>query len=174
MMKKKPVVKVLVGYPACGKSTYSKMLKGSYIVLSSDGIRKELYGDEAIQGNPSDIFPLLYARMEDALRHGENVVVDSTNITKWERNNALNIAKKYSDNVIAVVFSTPVEVCKERNRKRVRTVPEFVYDKMAARYEQPTTAEGFTEVEVVQYLYIVCFFEEQCRKRDGKTPSLFS
>ena len=43
------MVKMLIGLPACGKSTYAKNLEG-FKVLSSDSIREELYGDDLLWG----------------------------------------------------------------------------------------------------------------------------
>ena len=50
----RPRLVLLVGPPGCGKSTYAKKYietNSNTIHLTSDGIRKELWGDEAIQGD---------------------------------------------------------------------------------------------------------------------------
>lgn len=55
---KEPIVYVLVGCPACGKSTFAKNFDNDTVVISSDAIREELYGNEAIQGNGKEVFGL--------------------------------------------------------------------------------------------------------------------
>ena len=49
-------------------------------------------------------------------------------------------------NLGAEFFDVPLEVCLERNRNRLRQVPEDVMQKMAANLEPPTLEEGFTRI----------------------------
>ena len=60
---------VMCGLPSSGKTTYAKLLAEEIdgIVVSSDGIRAEWYGDEAIQGDPSKIFREVELRCKNAL-----------------------------------------------------------------------------------------------------------
>ena len=55
---------MLIGLPGSGKSTYAKQYLADHIEntmwCSSDTIRKELYGDENIQGNPKTVFEHLH------------------------------------------------------------------------------------------------------------------
>jgi predicted kinase len=43
----------------------------------------------------------------------------------------------------------PLEVCRERNRRRNRVVPDEVLERMAAKLVPPTVEEGFDRVVVV-------------------------
>ena len=138
---------ILIGLPASGKSTYAEEIKNdNTIVLSSDSIRKEIYGDESIQGNPKEIFDILYSRMRSALSENKDVIVDATNINIRDRSLAINIAKEFNSYIKAVVFTTSIEECKERNLKRERVVPDFVYDRMTSKFEEPTLEEGFDDI----------------------------
>jgi predicted kinase len=58
------------------------------------------------------------------------------------------MAQLYDCTVEAVLFDTPVELCKARNGSRNRVVPEWVIDMMAARMARPTIEEGFASVTV--------------------------
>ena len=137
-------VTILIGLPASGKSTVSKKIENTFVkVLSSDAIRAELYGDEATQGNPADVFGLLYNRMDNLLSDGFSVIIDATNICKRERSEAIRIAKKHGARVEALVMDTPFAECVRRNDVRERKVPGFVFDRMIAKYEEPTLSEGF-------------------------------
>ena len=143
-----PMLQVLVGFPASGKSTYAKsdnFANGS-VVLSSDEIRAELFGSEEIQGNPAEVLATLKSRLKENLEDGEDVIVDATSINSLERSDYVKIAKECNTIPVAIVFDTPIEECKRRNQNRDRKVPDFVYDKMAAKYEEPSTDEGFSDV----------------------------
>ena len=138
-----PNVFILVGYPASGKSTRAKEVPGT--VLSSDTIREELYGNEETQGNPKEVFDTLYQRMETLLAIGQSIIVDATNINRWERKRAIDLAKKWNArNIVCINIDTPIEECKKRNQARERKVPDFVYDRMSQKFESPSYDEGFT------------------------------
>ena len=112
--------------------------------------RSELFGAEELQGDPKQVFSLLRERLAVAIDEGHDVIVDATNMSRWERASYIDIAKEHDATPVAVLFTTPVEVCKQRNAQRTRVVPEFVYDRMLSRYEKPTLEEGFAQIlEVV-------------------------
>ncbi len=142
------MLKVLVGLPGCGKSTYSESLEG-YTVLSSDMIREEIWGSADVQGNPKEVFDLLYKRMEKLFEQGENVVLDATNIKKRDRSVALKLAEKYNQPVEAIVFTVPFDICWERNNSRERKVPMEAYTRMVRQFEMPTEEEGFDKITTI-------------------------
>jgi predicted kinase len=51
--------------------------------------------------------------------------------------------------VEAVYFDVPLAVCRERNARRRRVVPDEAMVKMAAKLVPPTVEEGFARVTVV-------------------------
>ena len=110
-----------------------------------------MYGDEAIQGNPNEVFDELYYRMEECLKQDRDVVIDATSIGKRERYTTIKMAKQYNAKLEAVVFKTPVPVCIRRNDERVRTVPDYAMDHMIRKFEDPTIAEGFDIIRVIRY-----------------------
>ena len=141
------MVTLLIGLPASGKSTYAAEEKPD-LILSSDKIRGELYGDESVQGNPAQVFSILYGKMEEAINDGaEHIIIDATNINRKDRAKAIEIAKGGNHIVRAVVMDTPIAVCIRRNDARKRKVPDFVFDKMLRKYEEPTLSEGFDIIE---------------------------
>ena len=138
---------LLIGLPGSGKSTlaerYAKNRK-YVVIVSSDKIREELYGDEATQGDNNKIFSLVRERAEAALKDCKDVIIDATNLTVKDRSAYFDIAKTYDALVTGILFDVPIKECKRRNSKRDRVVPDFVYDKMMKRYEPPQLSEGFT------------------------------
>ena len=142
------MIKMLIGLPGCGKSTYAKKFP-NFVVLSSDSIRGELFGDESVQSNPALVFQVLYERMEDALQTNKNVIFDATNIKIRDRKQALDLAEKYNVPVEGIVFDIPLDVCLERNAQRERQVPYEAYERMLAQYVKPTLDEGFSSITFI-------------------------
>ena len=144
---------MLVGIPAVGKDTWAREYVKKHpdtVIHSSDDIREELYGDASHQGSPIKVFELMRSRTLRDLRAGKDVIYNATNIKYKDRKSILSQLKKI-DNLTCYckIFVAPVEVCKERNAKRDRVVPDFVYDKMLRAWQTPCEWEGFDKIEVV-------------------------
>lgn len=150
--KKKNVLIVLCGLPASGKSTYAEMLaeSGVFQRVCPDLIRKELYGDESIQGNGKQVFLIAYKRLQQLGQSGNNVVFDATNITHYHRANLVKRMKPYFDILICKWFSTPASICYERNFYRDRQVPSNIIKRMSDNFEEPTMDEGWDYVEEIK------------------------
>lgn len=145
----RPKFIMLVGIPGSGKSTHAKnlILSTNGIHLSSDGIRAELYGDEAIQGNPSEVFEIMHRRTLEALADGNNVIYDATNITRKDRASIMSKIPKYVETECHIVWA-PIETCIERDSKRERSVGKEVIDRMLKRFQAPYYDEGFDSIEI--------------------------
>ena len=145
---------MLVGAPRSGKSTWAKRLakeaerydKEVYIV-SSDSIREELYGDESIQGDSSEVFALAHKRIMNALRANYDFVVfDATNI---KRKNRLSLMKKiweFECEKHCMVFAEPYHILINRSRLAHRFVPEAVIWNMIKNFEVPLYSEGYDKI----------------------------
>ena len=147
----RPKLVILVGPPGCGKSTYAtKYIEENIntIHLSSDGIRKELWGDEAIQGDNSEVFSLMQTRAIDALNNGQNVIYDATNMTRKDRSYIIELCPKFVK-IEAHIIWAPIETCIERDAARERTVSKTVIDKMLKRFQPVWFDEGVDEIEVI-------------------------
>lgn len=143
----------MVGLPGSGKSTFANTMAqrhgDSTIVVSTDSIRKELFGSEDVQAHGDKVFALAYKRIEEGLAHGYDVVFDATNLTKRARKDIFKLFPIVEH--LAIYVSTPVEVCKERNANRSRVVPEEVINKMANKLTPPSTEEGFGTIVEIQF-----------------------
>ena len=145
----RPILILLCGIPGSGKTTYAEKIKNSYTYhLSSDAIRKELYGDENIQGNPSDVFALMQDRAIMLLNNGFDVIYDATNITRKDRANIIAKCPKVAQIECHIVWA-PIEICIERDASRKRTVGKEVIDRMLKRFQAPYYDEGIDEIEVI-------------------------
>lgn len=140
----RPIVYVMIGAPASGKSTYAQNLQGR--IVSSDAIRAELYGDESIQGNSADVFKVFYNKARAELAKGNDIILDATNLTIKNRKNVFNNLKGYNCKYIAVVCSSSLETLLERNKNRFRVVPENVVARMYKSFQEPSYEEGFDEI----------------------------
>ncbi|MDJ0388288.1 ATP-binding protein [Roseomonas sp. E05] len=76
---------VLVGPPGAGKSSWARANHPAEDIVSSDAIRKELYGDETFQGDPVPVFMRLRRMVTDRLAAGRSAVVDATNLKRDDR-----------------------------------------------------------------------------------------
>ena len=147
-----PTLKVIVGVPGSGKTTYCNEYVESHVGqpvvhLSSDKLRKELLGDTNDQSQNGKIFEEMKTRALNYLDAGCTVLYDATNITRKDRQHILDACPKY---VIkeAVVCWAPVSMCIERDSNRDRTVGKDVIDRMLKRFQAPYFDEGFDRIHV--------------------------
>ena len=139
---------MMVGLPASGKSTYAKLLAEEIdgIVVSSDGIRAEWYGDENVQGDPSKIFREIEQRCKNALGAGRSVIMDATNMNAKKR---VNFLKRMPEcKKVCVVMAVPFDVCVRRDEMRPRSVGPAVMEKMRKNFQMPYYNEGWDHIEV--------------------------
>jgi predicted kinase len=148
-----PKVVLLIGVPGSGKSTHAKQRfqPPTHSILSTDTIREELFGDESVQGDWHRIESLLRERVASFLAKGTIPVIDATHAQQKHRAHAIKWIRKLGAEVHAVYVATPLAICKERNQRRPRKVPEAVITSMYAALQKnpPAQSEGFQSIEVV-------------------------
>ena len=150
-------VTLMVGIPGSGKSYEAQRLvqEGfADVIISSDGLRRELLNDETRQDQNEAVFKEFYKRMTDYLKAGKSVVLDATNINIKTRKLAFHHieACKIKDlKVYAYVVNTPLNVILEQNEERDRIVPVEVIDKYLSMYQHPQKYEGFDAIMLKNY-----------------------
>ena len=117
-----PEFVMTVGISGSGKSRwcYNQHNIATDIVADSDEIRRELWQDVNDQQNPDKVFHEMFVQTKSALSRNINVFYCATNLGMKYRIHTLNqIKRRFPDvHCRAVVFNTPLSICKEWNKKR--------------------------------------------------------
>ncbi|NDG74811.1 MAG: ATP-binding protein [Synechococcaceae bacterium WB8_1B_136] len=147
---------LLIGPPASGKTTLAGVLAEltGAVVLSTDAVRGEIFGDAAVQGPWRDIEALLHQRIREAVAAGMPVIVDATHARRpWRLAITQALALPAPVEWIGWWLYTPLSTCLQWNHSRKRLVPEPVIREMAAALADPvfgpSRAEGMASVVAV-------------------------
>lgn len=166
-----PLNHLLIGPPSSGKSTFAKTLQqglGEAVILSTDSIREQLYGDAATQGPWEEIEAELQHQIQQAIADGKVIIYDATNVKRAWRMSFLQKSAAQGLNWLAWELKTDLDTCKAWNQQRQRMVPEAVIEDFY-RYQQqlqPTLAEGFVglvQVNPAQDLDISTLIQSQLK-----------
>lgn len=143
----------LYGFPSAGKTTYSKKLKleleeKGYLVeiVSSDEVRKELYGSEDHYGNSEEIFKILMDRAKWFLCEGKVVIYDACNLWRSYRIDVLNALSSINVRKILVRINNTKEICLKSHKYRGRNIPEEKLLPYFEINEPPRMEEGWEEI----------------------------
>ncbi|AMA08338.1 AAA family ATPase [Picosynechococcus sp. PCC 73109] len=139
----------LIGAPGSGKSTFAQWLRQTMpqaCLISTDGIRAQLYEDPGIQGDWPTIEAIVLWRLHQAIAQGKPVIYDATNCHQPWR---LDFLEKCPPmDWLAWYLACPLEICLARNQRRSRQVPPEIIEKMIHDLEAapPQAQEGFLEI----------------------------
>lgn len=136
---------VMCGISGSGKSTWaeSHFSVATTRIVSTDAIRKEIWGDENNQQQSNKIFEVAFCRISFYLQQGFNVIFDATNLSSRDRR---EIVKKYrgiTKQLICVDFGNDVQQALKNQESRVRKVPTEIIERQAKKYRKPTSDEGW-------------------------------
>jgi len=150
---------LLIGQPASGKTTLANALaplltapgEPPALVLSTDVIRAEVFGDAAVQGPWVDIQQRLHQRIAAAVAAGVPVIVDATHARRaWRLAITQALPLPAPVEWIGWWLHTDLPTSMEWNVRRQRPVPVPVIQEMAASLADPhfgpARAEGFAAI----------------------------
>ena len=142
---------LVMGLSGSGKSywTNNTAEDEGMVILSSDALRKEFYGDERIQDNPSFIFEQMRIRTLQALKEAKNVAYDATNLSSKRRKALLRQLPKDVYKICHCII-TPLEKCIENDSKRERHVSERVIMRQLEQFEVPWFDEGWDIIFIIK------------------------
>lgn len=140
-----------IGLPGSGKSTYGLSLDDTYVVVSSDAIREELYGNVEDNKHNDRTYDTMLKRSVAALNEGKNVYFDACNVWSKKRVNMLREIRHrltVKATFDCLVFAIPFEYCKHNNLSRDRVVPEYAMIRMYKAFQSPHNIEGWDNIYV--------------------------
>ena len=140
---------VMVGISGSGKSTRAKECYPNATIVSSDEIRERVFGDVNDQTHNGKVFDIMFQDCVTALKAGNDVVYDATNLSSKRRKALLKNMKTAVGcdlNFIAHVVVTIYENCLDRNSNRERKVPNEVIKRQFLSFQVPTEMEGFNDI----------------------------
>ena len=150
---------LLIGAPGSGKTTLAQhlapLLRGPQgepgLILSTDVIRAELYGDASVQGPWDEIRGVMLERLNLAVAAGTPVIIDATHARRsWRLLYTQVLELPQPVEWIGWWLTTKLEQCKAWALLRDRPVPEAViedfYSSINHRIFKPERAEGFATV----------------------------
>ena len=145
-----PKLIMMIGVAGSGKSTIAmriaSQMEEEVVLLSSDTIRGEIYGDENCQRDPGRVFDIMHQRTVAALSQSISVIYDATNLSCKRRMNFLkSIAHIDCRKECVVVVTTPEDI-EERMKLRDRKVPMEVVHKQLCQFQCPNYYEGWDDI----------------------------
>lgn len=158
-------VKIMVGIPGSGKSTFAKQeaqfleMDGFHVaIISRDEVRKSFVGDREYFSRETEVFDEFIRQINECLELGiDYVFVDATHISQQSRAKLLGRLQPDENTTLTFeVCDCGIETCIARNnlREGFAKVPESAIRKMARGFKAPTSAEfqlykyGFKDVKI--------------------------
>ncbi|HEY9747433.1 MAG TPA: AAA family ATPase [Allocoleopsis sp.] len=148
---------ILIGLPGSGKTTLAQHLitaSPERRLISTDAIRAQLFGDEAVQGPWLQVWREVQQQFQQSViqiaqGHIQDAIYDATNTARKQRRRVLTLARSLGfKDIVGLWLDLPLEVCLARNRQRDRVVPEAVMLRMHRQLlgAPPALQEGFTSL----------------------------
>lgn len=124
------------------------------VLISSDNIRRDLYGDAAIQGDWLQVWQDVERQLREVATQIQRcersaAIYDATNVVRKQRREAIALARQSGfTHITGIWLDTPLWLCLQRNQQRDRQVPADVIQRMSRCLEgaPPSRLEGFNSL----------------------------
>ena len=155
-----PVI-IMVGPPGSGKSKIARLAAqtSDLLLIDIDRIRRELNRGQFNTAFTARAWAVAYARIEEAIRYGQGVVVDATNVDPRNRHRLVKACRATTAGgkcyIEAWVMQTSLEECLRHNTEKGLPVPVDVIHSLWDRIQQHPVdpqREGFDHVEMKEPL----------------------
>ncbi|MEX0998992.1 MAG: ATP-binding protein [Thermodesulfobacteriota bacterium] len=142
---------ILTGLPYAGKTTLTTELvdRFGFNIVSTDNIidDKVFEVKDMTQKDWNVVYTEAYEQLKHFLSHSKDVIFDSANLKKSERNTAKEIATNCNTECLVIYLNTSKSEILARWSKNQQTndrshVNEKVLDNALALFEEPTTDEN--------------------------------
>lgn len=178
-----PILIVVCGIIATGKSTVSKKVSGAIGIelIRSDRVRKELAGmspeehayEPYGQGIYSPEFSKktyeeMMARAKDRLSKGSSVILDATFSKKWQREAAKEVAVNAGARFLCIETVAPEEVIRERSQQRTESGESISDGRLELLPQIKENFENIEELEEEEYVVIDTSKEEEEKEKMNK------
>lgn len=148
-----------------GKSTLGRQLyweDKDTVMISSDSIRLELFGDENDQTHNVEVFDEMKRRTRARLRENKTVIYDATNLSSKRRIGFLKQLEDIECEKECIVVMTSFDDCVKRQYERTRQVPEEVIRRQIKQFQCPDYYEGWDKISFNHTSHVpLIWFEEQ-------------
>jgi F420-dependent oxidoreductase-like protein len=149
---------VLIGPSGAGKSAWAAGNFRPEQIVSSDALRAAVGVSGHDQRASSDAFAVLDLIIDRRLARRLLTVVDTLGLDAERRAAYLAVARRHRVPCHAVLFDTPADVCKARNRSRTRPLPARVLAGQLTARDQAAgllAEEGFDVVHLPEPVEVV-------------------
>lgn len=100
-------------------------------LISTDGIRGQLFGSQALQGPWLLIWQEVERQFRQATSTANTAIFDATNAQRRHRREVIALARELGfTQIMGIWVDTPVWLCLARNKRRSRQVPEEIILRM--------------------------------------------
>lgn len=156
---------MLVSPSGAGKSTLARQLywkDKNVVIVSSDSIRLELFGDENDQTHNPEVFEVMKKLTRASLKRDKTVIYDATNLSSKRRVGFLKQLSDIDCEKECIVVMASFDDCVKRQYERARQVPEEVIRHQIKQFQCPDYWEGWDKISFCHTSHVpLIWFKEQ-------------
>ncbi|MCI8889449.1 MAG: AAA family ATPase [Hungatella sp.] len=137
---------MMAGLPLSGKDTWIQNHGGGFPVISLDDIRQE-YGISP-KNNSGKVVQIAIQRARELMRKKASLIWNATSLIADHRKSLCSLFSAYGARVRLIYLEVPYEELLDRNKKRERTIPPDVLERMIDRMEMPAPWETYSWTKI--------------------------